>query len=238
MATESFPDIIGTVKKLYKVKEGYVTLISDLLPIWHKLNANDIEKNAEELLPHSAIPEIRGIVDRPFLTINEEERNAIVEGFSNTDNDLKLPNLFCFKFNKKLKEMFNIVEYCIKYNIPYKDENNIVFDEVFYHNKNDEMYLRAYYIKDDENIKLTSDQIEKFSGVCGLIQSQIYESTKEKLTIMGVVEANILKYITDENYKDTSIEDIKDYVIRETSIFNSLVHQFPYDNDIDRRNRR
>ena len=196
MATESFPDIIGTVKKLYKVKEGYVTLISDLLPIWHELKANDIEKNAEELLPHSAIPEIRGIVDRPFLTIKEVERNAIVEGFSNTDNDLKLPNLFCFKFNKKLKEMFNIVEYCIKYNIPYKDENNIVFDEVFYHNKNDEMYLRAYYIKDDENIKLTSDQIEKFSGVCGLIQSQIYESTKEKLTIMGVVEANILKYIT------------------------------------------
>ncbi|MBR5662273.1 MAG: hypothetical protein IKX00_01315 [Bacilli bacterium] len=131
MADNSVPNIIGVIKRLDIVDENYKDVINHLLPLYGALNVDDIEKNVELILPHSECKKITGRQDLPFLTLTEEERNTILNGFVSTDNDLKLRSLFYFKFGSKLNKMFEAIKTCIEQDIPYKNENNLVYDELF-----------------------------------------------------------------------------------------------------------
>lgn len=131
MADSSVSNIIAVLKRFDVVDDNYKDIINHLLPFYGKLNVDDIEKNIELILPYSECKKITGRHDLPFLTLTEEERNSIINGFESTDNDLKLRSLFYFKFNNNLKKMFDAIKYCIENDIKYKDENNLVFDELF-----------------------------------------------------------------------------------------------------------
>ena len=133
MAYSSVADIIGVIKRLDLEDENYGSLISDLSALYGSLNVDDIEKNYEQLLKYSASKKIKSVIDRSFLTINQEERDNIIESFENLpDKDVKVSRLMFFKFGKAISNMKEKINYCIEHNVDYKDENNILFEELFF----------------------------------------------------------------------------------------------------------
>ena len=79
MADYSVQDIKGVLKRLDIVDDKYQDIINNLSPLYSGLNVSDIEKNVEMILPYSECKKITSRKDLPFLTLNEEERNAIVK---------------------------------------------------------------------------------------------------------------------------------------------------------------
>ena len=133
MTYSSVADIVGVIKRLNLEDENYGSLISDLSPFYGSLNVSDIEANVEELLKYSKSKKIESILDRSFLTLDEEERENIKTSFESLpDKDIQVPRLMFFKFNKAITELKDKIQFCIDNEVDYKNDEDVVFEELFF----------------------------------------------------------------------------------------------------------
>lgn len=238
MSESSVGSIIEELNELKLVSEEYKEKIkNDLFTYYGSVDKNNVINISNSLLGYSFNNTLTGRFDLPFLTLSEQRVKKYVEGFNSTDNDLKLKYLGNFKVDPD--GLFERLNYCIDYNIPYKDENSVLFSEINFELESS-LYLRGMYLKRELNKDLTEEEIEKFSKVCAYLQKIAYEKMHVKLLIVSQLEDAILNKIKSD--PNLTVSEIASSLLDELSILKDMsdypIYNAEYESDYRGNGRR
>ena len=182
-------------------------------PPFKRTPVEDMEYAIVNLLEHVSQKKMTGKPDLPFLTLNREEVDNLINFFNSHDNDLKFETFRSFIGDHK--DLFDRIEHCILYKIPYKDQDNNLFSILYNENESCKHYLKGYYKKSDSESNLSESELILFNKVSGILQTLVYENSKEPLIIFDPLEQDIISTI--KLNPDLSVEKMAYEIIKNNS---------------------
>jgi hypothetical protein len=159
-------------------------------PAFKRVPVEDMEYAIVNLLDHVSQRKIIGKQDLPFLTLDREEVDCFINFFNQNDKDLKLETFRSFIGDPK--KLFGRIEHCIKYAIPYKDQDNSLLSILSYEDEPCRQYLKGYFMESSPDKDLSEDEMILFNKVSGILQKIVYENTKGPLIIFDPLEKDII----------------------------------------------
>ena len=183
MADSSVKNIIDCIKKNNLMDEEYTNIASDLLSYTKAIysdNTDHLDYIATSLAKYSHHPKISLRFDIPFLTLSKGRVKTFIQEFGKIKDRVLLRRLGDFKVDPE--GLFKRLEFCTQYGIPFKDENDVLFNEINYSSESN-LYLRGLYLKETPNNGLTEEEAETFIKVCATLQRYFYDNEKVKLFI-------------------------------------------------------